>query len=198
MKVIRVAKEKTQANQEREHNKEVSKAYRFFNSPVPIIVVLILFSIGLMFYSRYLINSTHLYTFSGIGDDFWFSNGTIYISRNLNYFGDSKVKYTGKDMKLYNFEVGFYVKEDSTYREVSIMSGYDVKDDDGNKLGASLVELLESTDFSFTETHNSDTLYLSDRNIKNLENLVFRVKGQDEKDNEIDIVVPLDVEKISK
>lgn len=179
-------------------NKEDSKAFRFINSPVPIIVVLILFSIGLMCYSRYLINSTTLYTFSGLGEDFWFSNGTIYIGRDLNYFGDSKVRYTGKNIKLYNFEVGYYVKDENVYHEISIMSGYDVKDDDGNKLGASLVEILESTDFSFTETHNSDTLYLSDNNVKNLHNLVFRVKGYDEKDNEINIVVPLEIEKISR
>lgn len=179
-------------------NKEDSKVFRFINSPVPIIVVLILFSIGLMCYSRYLINSTTLYTFSGLGEDFWFSNGTIYIGRDLNYFGDSKVRYTGKNIKLYNFEVGYYVKDENVYHEISIMSGYDVKDDDGNKLGASLVEILESTDFSFTETHNSDTLYLSDNNVKNLHNLVFRVKGYDEKDNEINIVVPLEIEKISR
>ncbi len=190
--------EKKETMDKEKLNKKESKIFRFINSPIPIIVVLILFSIGLMCYSRYLINSTTLYTFSGVGENFWFSNGTIYIGRELNYFGDSKVRYTGKDMKLYNFEVGFYIKDESVYHEISIMSGYDVKDDEGNKLGASLVEILESTDFSFTETHNSDTLYLSDKNIKNLNNLVFKVKGYDEKDNEINIVVPLEIEKISR
>ncbi len=185
-------------NQAKKPDRGKSKVYKFFNSPVPIIVVLILFSVGLMVYSRFLIKSTVLYSFSGIEEGFWFSNGTIFIGRDLNYFGDSKVKYTGKDIKLYNFEVGFYIKDGSVYREISIMSGYDVKDDEGEKLGASLVEILSSTDFSFTETHNSDTLYLSKKNVEYIENLVFRVKGYDEKNEEINIVVPLEVQKISK
>lgn len=182
----------------RAEQNEKAKVIKVLNSPNTIIFVLILLVIGLMVYSRFLVNCSHLYSFSGMEGDFWFTNGTIYVGRDLNYFGDSKVRYTGEDVVLYNFEIGYYIKDEDNYREVSIMTGYDVKDDDGKRLGASLVEILSTTNFSFTETHGKEALYLSEENIEKLDNLVFRVKGYDEKDNPVDIVIPLEIAKITR
>lgn len=169
------------------------------NSPISIIVVLILFSIGLLIYTRYLVRCNKIYTFSGYSSDFSFFGGTLYEGPNVNFFGDSKVLYTGENVELYDYEVGFYIKYgEDDYSPISAMTGIDTREDDTSKQeGASLKDILSGTDFSFTENHKG-AKYLSIKNMENLENLVFRITGKDGEGNSIDMEVPLEVEKITK
>lgn len=164
----------------------------FFNSPIPIIIVLIALSITLLIYSRYLIKANKLYQFSGYKENISIMNGTIYTNYDINYFGDSKIYYDGKDIELKEFEVGYYIKDGSSYNDISI-----IKNNEEIGETASLKLLLNTTDFSFTETHK-DSIYLSKENIKNLDNLVFRIKGIDKENKDIEIEIPLVATKINK
>ena len=186
---------------EQEAKNKKSTVWNIINNPISIIVVLILFSIGLLVYSRYLVRCNKVYTFYGYTENFSFFGGTIYEGPLVNYFGDSKVLYTGEDIGLYDYEVGFYIHEDSEYRTIAVMKGYDTSgEDDSSKKevkAASLKQILEGTSFSFTEAHK-DAQFLSTDNMKNLDKLVFRVHGKDKDGKDIDIEVPLTTEKITK
>lgn len=186
----------------KEAQNKKSVVMSILNSPISIIVVLMLFSIGLIIYSRYLVRCNVIYTFYGYTEDFSFFGGTIYEGPLINYFGDSKVLYTGDDIVLYDFEVGFYIHEDNEYRPIAVMKGYDTTDGEESSSkkevkGASFKDILEGTSFSFTETHK-EAQFLSKDNMKDLDKLVFRAHGKDNAGKEVDIEVPLTTEKITK
>lgn len=166
----------------------------FLMGPYAIIVVLIAFAIGLLAYTRFLAKSDTLYMFAGYEKNFSFFGGTIYEGLNVNYFSDSKVLYTGEDISLYDYELGYYIKDDGEYRPISVTKSHDVKE---NSKGASLKEVLMGTGFSFTETHR-DAVFLSKENIDNLDNLVFLIRGKDAKGEEIKMEIALEVDKITK
>ncbi len=145
-----------------------------------------------MVYNRVLSKSVSLYTFSGYEEDYSFLNGTIYISNSINYFGDTKVVYTGENLTLKDFEMGFYIKEGVTYKTISTTK---MNEDAGKS--AKLKDILYKTDFSFTEVHK-ESQFLSKDNMNSIDKLVFRIKGIDNKDKEVDIEIPMIVESISK
>jgi len=171
---------------------KTSSIYKFFNNPIPIIVTLIIFSICLMIYNRHIINSTSLYTFSGFNDTITIVNGTIYTGYNINYFADSKVIYTGENIRMKNYSMGYYLKNDNSYIEITSVNS-------NNELegSASLKSIVETVDFSFTEV-KKDAFHLSKKNIANLDNLVFKIVGTDNSNNQISIEIPLIMTKISK
>lgn len=173
-------------------NNKNSKIFNFFNNPVTIIVTLILFAILLMLYNRYLVNSMNLYTFTGFNDDISIINGTIYTGYDINYFGDSKALYTGRDIQLSTYEVGYFIKNKDKYTIVAVTESIQELEN-----SASLKEIVETIDFSFTEV-SKDALYLSKDNIKNIDKLTFKISGTDELGNEVSIEIPLTVTKMSK
>lgn len=168
-------------------------------SPYSIVVVLMIFVIVLLMYARYLVRSNSLYTFSGFTEEFSIFGGTIYEGPIINHFGDSKILYTGSDIGLYDFEVGYYIKNGDKYSPISTTKGYDVSEegDKKNKKLASLKDIIMGTGFSFTETHK-EAVFLSEENMSNLDNLVFRVTGKDKNDKLFEIEVPLAIEKVTK
>jgi len=172
-----------------------TKIFKVINSPISIIIALALLVVGLMLYSRFLVKATTLYRFSAYTEDFSIINGTIFTNHNLNYFGDSKVIYTGEDMKIYDFKVGYYIKNDDKYTTIGEYKELDTANDEG--VSASLKEILLNMDLSFTETHK-DAEYMSEENIKNIDKMVFRITGKDKDDKDINIEIPVDIEKVTK
>lgn len=172
---------------------------KILNSPYSIIVVLILFAIALLFYTRYLIRCNVIYSYSGYTKDFSFFGGVIYDGPIVNYFGDSKVLYKGEDVLLYDYEVGFYIKYDEKYSPISVTKGYavDEEDEGDEKKFASMKEIVAGTSFSFTET-DKDAVFLSKENVDNLENLVFKISGKNKKGDEVKIEIPMMIEKVTK
>lgn len=183
--------------EKKNQNKNESTLFKIINSPNLIIAVLVLFAIGLMIYNRFLINSVTLYNFYAYEEDFSIMNGTIFVGYDVNYFGDSKISYMGEKMSLYDFEIGYYIKKDGKYYEISKMTGYKMSDDEAEKVGANLEDILNKTDFSFTEVHD-DAMFLSEDNIKNIDNLIFRIQGIDEEGEKVDIEIPLEINKVTK
>ena len=172
---------------------------KILNSPYSIIVVLILFAIALLFYTRYLIRCNVIYSYSGYTKDFSFFGGVIYDGPIVNYFGDSKVLYKGEDVLLNDYEVGFYIKYDEKYSPISVTKGYEVDEEDegDEKKFASMKEIVAGTSFSFTET-DKDAVFLSKENVDNLENLVFKISGKNKKGDEVKIEIPMMIEKVTK
>lgn len=164
----------------------------FLKSPHAIFLVLILFIIGLLIYTRFLTKATLLYSFSGYEEDFSILNGTIYVGHEVNYFGDSKIVYTGESLNLKDFEIGYYIKYDDSYEAISVTKK---NEDVGDSID--LKEFLLNTDFSFTETHK-DAKFISNKTIDNIDKLVFAVRGKDANDEEVNIIVPLEISKLTK
>ncbi len=184
-------------NKQNKHSKK-PLAYRIFNSPYSIIIVLVVLSVLLMVYNRFLINSINLYSFSAFEKDVSIFNGTIYTSYDINYFGDSKIAYTGKDIKLNTYEIGYYIKTSSSYKEIATIKSLDNKENSDLKdVNISLKEILNTTNFSFTEV-SKNALFLSKNNIKNLDKLIFKISGKDDKGTDIDIEVPIEIEKVTR
>lgn len=186
---MKTRKTPTQANPQQKNN---SKIFNFFNSPVPIIIVLSLCIVGLLMYIKLNPNRGSLYSFGNSTEDITVSNGTIYIGRDINHFSNSKITFEGKDTKLYNFEIGYYIKNGDIYNPIVTLKTLE----EINEEGASLKQIIENSDFSFTENHQ-DAKFLSEENVKNIVNLVFKIKGQDKKGDEISIEVPLEVNEIT-
>ncbi len=185
-------KENQEKDQKNQKQNKKNAIIEVLNSPFSIIIVLIMLVICLLVYIKYMSKSTTLYTFSAFLQDVSVLNGTIYTSRDVNSFGDSKIIYTGKDEKIYDFVIGYYIKSGDGYRSIVEREGReDLKD------GASLKEILEKSDLSFTEGHK-EAKYLSKENIEELNNLVFRVVGKDVKGEEYVFEVPISVEKVTK
>lgn len=172
--------------------KNKSASFKFFNSPIPIIVVLFLFSVFLLIYIKYISGSTTLYTFSSVEGDYKFYNGTIYIGRDINYMGDTKMIFDGEDILLSDFEIGYYIKSNDDYIPISVVTKNDNIEGNG-----SLKKILEQTNFSFMEEHGDDAKFLSKENIKNIENLVFRINGKDKKNKDVSVEIPLEVSKLT-
>jgi len=184
--------EKKTIRQNKETQKKNISLSKILNSKTTIIVVLVLLVIGLMIYSRYIIKRVELYTLSYFDENISILNGTIYSNYDINYFGDSKIIYEGEDYKLKNFNIGYYIKEGNKYNVVSEVTN--IEDMDSS---ASLKELLETTDFSFTEAHK-DAKYLSKENLESLDNMVFLITGKLDDGEHLNIELPLDITKISK
>lgn len=183
---------KTNPKMEKNSKSDKSSLFKFFNSPIPIIIVLGLLVVVLILYIKIIANSVTLYSFGGYNDDITFLNGTIYIGRDVNYFGDSKIKYDGKDIELYEFEIGYYIRRAEGDIKLAVVNSIeDMKDK-----GASLKSIFENSDFSFTESHK-DANFLSDVNVENLDKLIFKVQGKDKKGNEVKMEVPLEISKIT-
>lgn len=183
---------KTNPKMEKNTKNNESSLFKFFNSPIPIIIVLGLLVLVLLLYIKIIANSVTLYSFGGYNDDITFLNGTIYIGRDVNYFGDSKIKYDGKDIELYEFEIGYYIRrEEGDIKLVAVNSLEEMKDK-----GASLKSIFENSDFSFTESHK-DANFLSDINVENLDKLIFKVQGKDKNGKEVKMEVPLEISKIT-
>lgn len=189
-------KEVKKVAQAKKTNKNVSPIMKIINSPISIIVALIILCIGLLIYTRYLVGCNKVYTFYGYTDEFSFFGGTIYEGQTMNYFGDSKVLYTGKDINLSDYELGFYIKDGDNYNAISVMKGYETTSE-SEVAYASLKDILMGSGLSFTETHK-EAQFLSKENMKNIDKLVFRVAGKDKSGKDVDIEVPMTVEKITK
>ncbi len=172
-----------------------TKIFKIINSPISIIIALAILVIFLLIYSRFLVRATTLYRFSGYTEEFSILNGTIFTNHNINYFGDSKIIYTGDDIKLNNFKVGYYIKDGDDYSVICEYKGSDSMEDE--EVYASIQEIFLNVDLSFTETHK-DAEYMSSDNLDNLDKMIFRVTGTDESGEEVNIEVPIDIEKITK
>ncbi len=180
-------------NQKNSEKKKIFDCIKdFLKSPFSIILVLMIFSMLLMIYNRYLIKVSTLYNYSGYDKNFTILNGSIYSGFDINYFGDSKIIYNGEDIKLIEFKIGYYIKDKNNYITIS-----EITKESDKETSISLKEIISSSDFSFTEVHRKAT-FMSKENLEKIEGLIFKINGKDESEKEVNIEIPLDVVKITK
>ena len=159
----------------------------FLKTPYSIIIYLICLVLVLMIFNLYIMKSINVYVFNGYSDELTVLDGTIYTGFDVNTFGAPNIIYTGKEIILKEYKIGYYI-DDS---KISVVQNNEEKE------GIKLSELIENTEFSFTELHK-DAYYFSKENIKKINKLTFKITGVDKKGNKIDIEIPLNVAKVSK
>lgn len=158
------------------------------NPYLPICIVLAIFSFIVMMYHIYTKRNISVYSFGGYNENITILDGTIYTGLDINRFSAPNILYNGKDYVLKDFTIGYYIGNE----KVSV-TGSD------NKTGLSdvhLSDIIKNTEFTFTENHK-DAVFLSKENIKNINNLVFKIEGKSTKDESVSISVPLEITKIN-
>ena len=85
------------------------------------------------------------------------------------------------------YKIGYYIGDEPLSIISSETSG--VSD-------VSLIELLQNSEYSFTENHSS-ALHFNHKTLKNLEKMSFNIEGTTKSGEEISIKIPLNVTKIA-
>ena len=147
---------------------------KFFNSPVPLIVVLLFINAFLVIYiSQY--NAKNR-IFVGYVDEeevqvaniHYFSNGA------MNYFYASNALYLADDQDIYSYQIGYYVVDSkNNYIELATRS---------NSLenSTSLKDVVdEMSGWSFAEADKSEYFFTSEV-LKYMDNLHFVIKASTE------------------
>lgn len=165
----------------------MKKIKDFLLSLKAICIILILVCVSFMLFNLYIMRETNIYIFGGYADGITVMDGSIFTSIRINRFASSTIIYNAKDVILKQYEIGYYLKDEP----ISV-----ILSDENELTDVSLSEFLNNVQFSFTESHNN-AKFLSHKNLKNIDNLVFKVKGTTKTDEEINIEVQLDVSKIS-
>ena len=159
----------------------------FFHSYAMICMVLSLICIVLMIFNLYIMHETRMYVFGGYEEGITIMDGTIFTSLKTNRFSSPNISYNKEDYVLTKYRLGYYIKD----IELSVISNENSELSD-----VSLIELLNNTDFSFTETHKN-AMYFNHNMLKSINDLTFRINGITKKNEEINIIIPLNVTKIS-
>ena len=160
---------------------------KFLHSYHAICAVLALVSVVLMVFNMYIMKETSIYVFGGYEDGITVMDGTIFTSIKINRFSAPVVSYTKQDYKLTKYKIGYYIGDEPLSIISSETSG--VSD-------VSLIELLQNSEYSFTENHSS-ALHFNHKTLKNLEKMSFNIEGTTKSGEEISIKIPLNVTKIA-
>ena len=187
-------------NKKKHDNKEKLKKVgaslkKFFNNPAPIFIVFIAIIAFLLIYiSR---TNTKNTIFIGLIDkeDIQVVNVHYFTNNDVNYFYASNANFLAEDKKIYNFQIGYYVKnEKGDLVEFATRS----RQLDSS---TSLKEVVsEMSGWNFAEKAASD-YFFTDEVIQDIENLHFIIKASTKKDStEADVYYDYEVEmsKITK
>ena len=165
----------------------MNKIKDFFRSYNAICVILVLVCVVMFIFNLYIMNETRIYVFGGYEDGITIMDGTIFTSIKTNRFSAPSISYTKDNYVLKEYKIGYFLGDD----EISVITN------ESNDLSdVSLIELLQNTEFSFTETHNG-AMYFNHKNLKNIDNLTFKIIGKTTSDEDISINVTLNVTKIN-
>lgn len=167
------------------------KVINIFKSYRVILIVLIGITLFVLLYCNKLMNSCSSYIFEGNSEYVEINSGVIALNYNMNLFQGSNIKYVyDKDIIITSYDIGYYVLNGEEYLPLVSMAS----DDDE----VSLKKLIEGKDnFRIYEFSKSNYYFTNDK-IDNINNLYFIIKVVDNKGNEINDVVKLDIIKITK
>lgn len=165
----------------------MKKIKLFLLSFKAICLLLAVVCIVLMVFNLYIMKETSIYVFEGYEKDVTILDGTIFTSIRLNRLASPTIIYNGEDLTLSEYTIGYYIDA----IPISIISS-----ENNGLTDVSLKEILSNSEFSFTESH-SNAKYLSHENLKNITQMIFKIKAKSNQNKEINIEVPLDVTKIS-
>lgn len=168
---------------------------KFFNNPAPIIIVLIAICCILLLSINSLSKKNGIYVGFVNEGDVAVSNVHFFTNGDMNYFYATNAAYLDEDVKVYGFEIGYYVVDkDGKYISLATRS---------NKLdnASSLSEIVtEMSGWAFAEADSSDYRFTKEV-IDNIDNLHFIIRATTKKDDsnaEINIDHKVELSKITK
>ena len=171
--------------------KQRDKIINFLKSPYALITYLIVLVLILIGFNFYFVRSVNVYVFNGYSDEYTFLDGSIYTGFDINTFTSPTIIYSGDEIVLKDYEIGYFIKDGDDFNNISVVTPSEDKDE------VLLSEVLTKTEFSFTEIHKN-AYFFSKKNIKNIEKLYFRISGTTLDDDNILVEIPLNVQKVTR
>lgn len=187
-----VPKKKKKKKRKEQEQKTVMK---FLNKPLPIIIALVALCIIQLFFLMNINSKNAIYNGELNKNDVQIVNVHIFTNNDMNYFYAAPAAYLGDDKKIYNFEMGYYIKmEDDKYLPFATRARE-------LENASSLKEIVEEmSGWNFFETSIQD-YYFSDEVLNNLDKVYFMIKASTKSgstDADVLIQYPIDLNKITK
>lgn len=168
---------------------------RFFNNPVPIIIVLVALNAFLLLYITNYNDKNRIYVGSIEKSDVAVVNVHYFTNGDMNYFYASNALYNGEEKNIYSYEMGYYVKDlNGEFVPFAVRSRML---DEAVELGTTITEM---SGWNFAEADSSPKFFTSDV-LKYMDNLYFIVKASTEEDStkaDVYIEYPVDTIKVTK
>ena len=189
-------KMKKTKKQVKKENKILDKLKKFFNSPQPIIIVLVVLCIFLSLFAYKSGSKNKIFVGEVLENDLLINNVHYFTNNDMNYFFASNAQYiVEKDVNIVECNVGYYVVDkNNNYIDFAVRKNKFDK-------ATSLRDVIKETSgWNFAEPHNSNYFFNADV-LKNINNLHFLVEAKtDSKLDKFDIVIdyPVKTTKITK
>lgn len=184
-----------------EKQKKFGKIKRFFNNPLPMLIILTVIIVILLIYIVTTSHESKIYVGEINKEDVNVVNIHYFANNEMNYFYASNAVYLGKDKKVYSFQIGYYaVDANGVFYELATRA---------QKLenATSLRDIVsENSGWSISELANpnlTDGKKFFDSNVlNNLDNLHFVILASTDKEkpNNPDITIDykIDLTKLAK
>lgn len=182
---------KVQEKKKKENNidKLVVSIKDFFNRPAPLIIFLILMVAFLLLYICKFNSDNKIYVGEINNDEVQVASVHYFTNGDMNYFYASPAIYLGEDKKIYSYQIGYYVVDESNDYIEFVTRGSKLEEP------LSLSELVdELSAWDFAELADANKYFDKDV-IKYLDNLHFVIKAATKEDTtEADIVIDYEVD----
>lgn len=160
--------------------KKENRIKKFFNSPIPIIIFLILLSICLLIKCFDLKDNGTIYAARVEENEIFIENVHIFTSNKVNYFYSSPVTISVDDVNIYNYKIGYYVETDDGLVPLAVRSGNTEK---GLKL-STMVSTVSNYNFAELDKNHG---YFKKGVKPFLNKLIFKIEASSKLNGEYDI-----------
>lgn len=171
-------------------NKVLNNIKKFFNNPLPMLIVLTAIIVVLLLYIMKHGQESKIFVGKIIKDDVQVVNVHYFANNDMNYFYASNAAYLGENKKIYSYQIGYYaVSEDGEFYELATRS------DKLDKASPIKDIVAENSGWSIGELADKDYFFDSDV-LHNIENIHFVILASTDKEkpNDPDITVDYQVE----
>ena len=168
---------------------------KFFNNPIPLIIVLIALNGFLLLYISNYNEKNKIYVGSIEKTDVAVVNVHYFTNGDMNYFYASNALYNGEKKDIYSYEMGYYVK--NMKGEFVPFATRSRKLDQALDLGTTITEM---SGWNFAEADSAPKFFTSEV-LNNMEELYFIVKASTEENStkaDIYIEYPVETIKVTK
>lgn len=190
-----VKKEEKNQKQDNVFTKVLGFLKKFFNNPIPLIIVLIALNGFLLLYISNYNDKNRIYVGSIDKTDISVVNVHYFTNGDMNYFYASNAAYLGEDKKVYSYEMGYYVK--NMKDEFVPFATRSRKLDEPVTLATTVSEM---SGWNFAEA-DSTTKFFTSEVLNYMDELYFIVKASTEENStkaDIYIEYPVDTIKVTK
>lgn len=150
---------------------------KFFNNPIPLIVLLIALNVYLLLYISGYNEKNRIFVGYVDKKEVQVVNIHYFTNGDMNYFYASNAAFIGEDEDIYSYQIGYYVvdKKNNFIELATRSNSLDKK--------TSLKDVVEDmSGWNFAEQDRGE-YFFTDEVLRNMENLHFVIKASTKKDS---------------